>query len=346
MAADDIERIQLNKSEEDSSILNSALLQKQRHQNVLVAVDHQGKLPPRLLADLGEDVTAEFISGPPGTAQEQGDTVRRHATSNGSIKVFISHSSSDVEIARGLIDLLQKALHLTSIEIRCTSVDGFRIPAGASIDDTLRTEVHDSVVLIGLVTPHALASAYVIFELGARWGASRLMIPLLASGVTAEHLEEPLSGKFALDASQEGQVLQLVEDVAGYLNVEADKASSYTGAAKELVRLSQESATAVVQVSTEAVGSELSNKAKELLIAASAGDGSPIARLRMGNRLKVAIDDSYYCNTRSAREAAVWEQALDELVDQELIEDLKGEGQVFYLTIKGFEVADILEGQQ
>ena len=172
------------------------------------------------------------------------------------------------------------------------------------------------------------------------------MIPLLASGVTAELLEEPLSGKFALDVSQEGQVMQLVEDVAGYLNVEADKASSYAGAAKELVRLSKESATAVVQVGTEAVSPELSDTARELLIAASAGDGFPIARLRMGNRLKVAIDNSYYCNTRSAREAALWEQALNELVDQELIEDQKGQGQVFYLTNKGFALADSLGKQQ
>ena len=174
LAADDIERIQLNVSEEDSSILNSNLLQQHRRRNVLVPLDLQGKLPARILAELGNDVTPKFISGRPGTAQEQDYAVRQYAMSNGSIKVFISHSSRDVEIAKGLIDLLQKALHLTSNEIRCTSVDGFRIPAGASIDDTLRAEVHDSVVLIGLVTPHALASAYVIFELGARWAPGGL----------------------------------------------------------------------------------------------------------------------------------------------------------------------------
>lgn len=183
--ADDIERIQINVSEEDSSILNRDLLQCQRRRNVLVPLNLRGMLPPRVLAELGEDVTPRFISDRPGNAQKESDTVRQHATAKGSIKVFISHSSSDVEIAKGLIDLLQKALHLSSNKIRCTSVDGFRISAGASIDDTLRAEVHDSVVLIGLVTPHSLASAYVIFELGARWGAGRLMIPLLASGVTA-----------------------------------------------------------------------------------------------------------------------------------------------------------------
>lgn len=344
--ADDIERIQINESEEDSSILNSALLQRQKQQNALIALDHKGKLPPRILAGLGEDVTPKFISGPPGIPLHQRDTDRQTATSNGSIKVFISHSSNDVELAQSLIDLLQKALHLTSNDIRCTSVDGFRMPAGASIDDTLRAEVYHSVALIGLVTPQALASAYVIFELGARWGARRLMIPLLASGVTAEHLEEPLSGKFALDASQEGQVLQLVEDVAGYLDIEADKPSSYAAAVNELVRLSNESATTAGRVSTGVTQPELSEEAKKLLIGSSAGEGAPIGRLRLGTRLKVVINESYYCNTRSSRETAMWEQVLYELVEQGLIEDIKGQGEVFHVTNKGFEVADSLRDKQ
>ena len=165
------------------------------------------------------------------------------------MRIFISHSSNDVEIAGLLIELLQKALNLRSDDIRCTSVDGYRMQAGASIDDRLRAEVHDAELLIGLITPNSLGSAYVIFELGARWGVEKPMIPLLASGVTPEQLGGPLAGINALNSRDNGQVYQLLEDAAKYLQISLDKASSYAAEVSELVKLSSES-TAIIGTAT------------------------------------------------------------------------------------------------
>lgn len=45
------------------------------------------------------------------------------------IKVFISHSSKDVELVSKLINLFRDALNISPSEIRCTSIEGYRLPA-------------------------------------------------------------------------------------------------------------------------------------------------------------------------------------------------------------------------
>jgi hypothetical protein len=47
------------------------------------------------------------------------------------VRVFISHASDDAELAGRLVQLLLAALNLQSSEIRCTSVEGHRLPSGA-----------------------------------------------------------------------------------------------------------------------------------------------------------------------------------------------------------------------
>jgi len=138
--------------------------------------------------------------------------------------VLISHSSKDVELASSLVDFLQVGL-LTN-RIRCSSVDGYRLPAGVHTESQLRAEVNSTGVLIGLITPNSLASAYVMFELGARWGAGSYMIPLLA-GVAADEIRGPLSGINALCSNNDSQLHQLLTDVANALGIAVQSPASY-----------------------------------------------------------------------------------------------------------------------
>lgn len=144
-----------------------------------------------------------------------------------SIDVFISHSSQDSDIAETLIELLESALDISSDSIRCTSVDGYRLPGGVTTDESLRREVHNSKVLIGLITPNSMESPYVLFELGARWGSDRSMFPVLAKGAEHEILGGPLEGLNVLDGNRGVELHQLVEDVADELDTEVGRPSQY-----------------------------------------------------------------------------------------------------------------------
>jgi len=151
------------------------------------------------------------------------------------LTLFISHSAADAAVAKALVNLFEKALKISARQIRCTSVDGYRLPAGADTNDVLRTEVFGAKLFIGLLTPTSLSSTYVLFELGARWGARRPLFPILAAGTSAAHLQAPLSGLNALSASTADQIRQLIEDAGVALSMRVEPMASFSSAIDAVV---------------------------------------------------------------------------------------------------------------
>ena len=167
---DNLDRIMITMSEQGSEHLHTIIKQRRSKSRVRPA----WPVTDNIIAAEGKDVTDKFISGPPGMGPPADSVVRKNTVREAytSMKIFISHSSFDVEFAKLLIDLMRKSLNLRSTDIRCSSVDGYRLPGGVPTDQSLRAEVHDAELVIGLITPNSLKSIYVSFELGARWGAT------------------------------------------------------------------------------------------------------------------------------------------------------------------------------
>lgn len=152
-----------------------------------------------------------------------------------TVLVVISHSSKDVPLATEVTEFLRVGLPLRPDQIRCSSVDGYRLPAGVDTEDQLRAEVNSATVLIGLITPNSLSSPYVLFELGARWGSKQPMLPLLA-GVKPDEMRGPLISLNALSSSSEAQLHQLLTDISRLLNVSVQNPASYLRSLKAVVR--------------------------------------------------------------------------------------------------------------
>jgi hypothetical protein len=151
------------------------------------------------------------------------------------IRVFVSHSSKNVEAAKQLIQLMRSALNLKVEEIRCTSVDGYRLPGGTTTDAQLQIEIYECELLVGLVSSDSMNSHYTLFELGARWGAKKPMIPLLIDKKGPEILKGPLSGVNALDAYEEAQLMQFVGDAGDVLKIKPEQPNSYHVYIKSLI---------------------------------------------------------------------------------------------------------------
>jgi hypothetical protein len=146
------------------------------------------------------------------------------------VRLFICHASDDAALAKAVVDLFVMALRLPSAMIRCSSVPGYTLDGGDEIDAKLRKEVYDADAFIGIISARALRRLYVTFELGARWGSRRQLVPLLAHGLDPEHVGGPLNGLMALRVDAEEDLHHLITQVARSLAIEPQPVSVYLSA--------------------------------------------------------------------------------------------------------------------
>jgi len=168
-----------------------------------------------------------------------------------TLDVFLSHSSADEKIARALINLLRDALSIEQTKIRCTSVPGYKLKTGAHTETELRQEIQQARVFIGLLSEVSLGSAYVLFELGARWGSmqsygyspsnsQKKLFPILAAGATGHMVRDPLKAYNALNCENVGDLHQLVDDIGQELNRPLGSAAAYQDKIDALIRASRQ----------------------------------------------------------------------------------------------------------
>jgi hypothetical protein len=155
------------------------------------------------------------------------------------ISVFLSHSSEDKALAESLGSLFRKALQLRAGEIRITSADGYRLHGGDKTDEALRREIVEADIFVALITPLSIRSQYVLFELGARWGCGRRLTPLLAGGTIARTLGSPLASLMCLDAGNEAQLMQLINELAKELAVECEESHVLVHDVREVANLAR-----------------------------------------------------------------------------------------------------------
>lgn len=149
--------------------------------------------------------------------------------------VFISHSSRDKELASLVVSLLVAAVRLRKADIRCTSVPGCRLPAGAEAGETLAAEIRSAAVFIGLVTFDSVESPYFLFELGARWGNGQRLMPVLGPSAGYDLLPAPVGARNALSTTKRDDLHQLVREVSGVLGAKVEPPEYYHSELEALV---------------------------------------------------------------------------------------------------------------
>jgi hypothetical protein len=147
-----------------------------------------------------------------------------------SVKIFISHSTSDRRAAAAFVELVRAALLVPANEICCTDLDGYKLAAGTDPEDRLSQEVLDATTFVALLSPGSLASIYLIFELGARWGAKGHIVPLMIRGVVPQMVRSQIPVIHAVPGVSEEELHRLVDTLAAQLKVRPQGPSVYTEA--------------------------------------------------------------------------------------------------------------------
>jgi hypothetical protein len=275
-------------------------------------------------------------------------------------RLFISHSAKDGDLAELVTTLLTFALKLPAGAIRCTSVDGHRLPGGAHAEQQLRREIQECDAFIGILSARSMQSQYVLIELGARWVLGRPLIPLLAPRTPYTVIGGPLVNYNALRADSAAELHQMVEEVASVLGTRPDTVASYQRHVEAIVafraaevddaaptgsapanaaprsprRLSSEERDAVAP---------LGDAARELLLEAVNGKNGDIMVLETLQGLVVEANGRQFVEQGSARSEAKWRSAVQELFDNGCLDDAGGKREMFLVTDRGFRVADVLE---
>jgi hypothetical protein len=159
-----------------------------------------------------------------------------------AVDLFISHSSKDSKVVGALTQLLRDALNIPAENVRCTSIEGYGLSAGARTDEQVRGEVVEARTFVALITDASAKSHYVLLEIGARWGTGRGLIPLLASGARADLMGDPLKGYNSLSSDRKADLYVLVDDLARMLGRRPNGVASYERLVAKLNRTSKKEA--------------------------------------------------------------------------------------------------------
>ena len=127
------------------------------------------------------------------------------------VRIFISHSERDRELAVPLSGWLQRGLGLDENEVRCTSVINM---GGGSVPATvLRKDIETATAVIGLLTTNSLLSHWAQLEMGAGWFKDSL-IPIRGPGIYVRDLPSPLSDLTTVDFCEQAEMKKLLSDLA------------------------------------------------------------------------------------------------------------------------------------
>lgn len=109
-------------------------------------------------------------------------------------RVFVTHSSVDQALAQGLVDALRSGTSIGD-RIFCSSVDGLDVENGEDFHTRIGKELQRACLVIPLITPAYLDSAFCMWELGAAWGRRKTISPVRVEQVKPSDLPELLRSR-------------------------------------------------------------------------------------------------------------------------------------------------------
>ena len=367
---DNIGRMQVSKSEEDSSMLNDALRRQNVRQNVSMPIDYRGRVSSVILASMGEDLTTRYITAPPGgDVQAATNTALNNRPAADVRDVFVVHGRN-VSARNALFEFL-RAIDLHPLEwSEAVSGTGKASPYIGEVLDVAFSRAHAVVILftpddearlknqfwVENEPPHETqltgqARPNVLFEAGMAMGRNQDRTVIVELGILRPFSD--IGGRHVIrlnDTSQSRQELaQRLRDAGSPVKLDGTQwhtAGGFDTAIAPSVQESSESSATSDQQSLVSVLPQLSEEATELLLEAVKTDSAIIYRYRTMGGVFIKTTSKSFVEPGDRRLEAKWEQAIQDLLAYELIVTLTYKMEAFEVTHKGFQLADALQASQ
>lgn len=136
-----------------------------------------------------------------------------------SIRIFISHSTADSELASRLVEVLEALI--AGAQVGCSSLPGHEAAGGEDSFAALKQQLGDADVVVGAITAHAMASSEVPFQLGAAWALGKRLLLLLSPDGSQSELYLPMAYAEAMVLGPEA-LLELCASIAASAGVQPE----------------------------------------------------------------------------------------------------------------------------
>ena len=83
-------------------------------------------------------------------------------------KIFISHSSKDIDVVTSFIHVLQ-SIGIEPENIFCTSIVGYGTPLGSDFMQEIETRLNEDVMVFFMLSDNFYQSPMCLIEMGATW---------------------------------------------------------------------------------------------------------------------------------------------------------------------------------
>ena len=366
MPIEDIDRIKITVTEQDSEQLYANIKRRRSNSRVLT-------ISPVTNSDIaaqGNDVTDEFITGPPGSEVKADTHLDKELMPPADAReVFVVHGRN--EKARQAIFAFLRSIGLHPLEwSEAVQSTGRSSPYIGDILNAAFSRAHAVVVLMtpdddaqlrkplrsDHDAPHETelsgqARPNVLFEAGMAMGRSEDRTILVELGTLRPFSD--IAGRHVIrldNTTQRRQELAQRLKLAGCpvnLNgIDWHSAGDFAAALDLTIETSSESAGAEELQSTNAETSQLSEEAQILLIEATKGESGFIQVIRTTQGMFIRTSGKALNEMGNRRSEAKWEGALENLLKKRFVKDYNGKGTAFEVTHKGFEFADRLGKQK
>ena len=261
-------------------------------------------------------------------------------------KVFISHSSKDIEYVRPLVELLED-IGLTQEQLFCSSIPGYSIPLDEDIYDYLKKqfEAHNLHVIF-VLSENYYRSVPCMNEMGAAWIQQNNYTTILLPGFEFQQMKgaiNPRKNVLKLDGDP-FEVKEKLGQIKNNLSQEFELApiADIRWEQKRDAFISAVSSTSIIPT-TKVSQHGISKTALLLLLSISEiGDGIVFKTTdQFGTH--IATPNQTFANSKNQREFTIWENALNELLNSGFIEAQDANGSLFLLSGNGFDYIEQLE---
>jgi hypothetical protein len=136
-------------------------------------------------------------------------------------KIFISHSSKDLEYIRSFVEnILLLGLDIPSEKIFCSSMEGQGVRSGQYIPDQLKEEINKSSIALLFVSKSYKSSEICLNEVGAAWATLRKesVIPMLLPNTEFDELGFLDLNRIGLKSYERDGILKFIQDCKDELN--------------------------------------------------------------------------------------------------------------------------------